>query len=260
MLVDGIPNYHGMIFKITPTGQFHVVYAFDGVHGSIPSSLVRLNNGYLIGTTTWGGIDSHQYHGGGVIFKLAPNGTLSVLHTFDSSNPSGGYWPFGPLAFATDGKIYGTTLVGGSGSGGEDGIIWRITPNGTFEIVHNFFKPEGRHPNGIVQHTNGVLYGQTESGGTYDGDGVMFSFEAGLKPFVALESTFGAPGTRVGIIGSGFTSIRAITFNGVAAQFRVISGTYATATVPANATTGYVKVVTANRTLKSNRIFRVKSQ
>ena len=53
---------------------------------------------------------------------------------------------------------------------------------------------------------------------------------------------------------SGITSV---TFNGKSATFSVVSSTEITATVPAAATTGPVKVVTSTGTLKSNISFRV---
>jgi len=48
-----------------------------------------------------------------------------------------------------------------------------------------------------------------------------------------------------------------VTFNGVAAKFAIVSETEITATVPADATTGYVEVVTPRGTLKSNEKFLV---
>lgn len=53
------------------------------------------------------------------------------------------------------------------------------------------------------------------------------------------------------------TGATSVTFNGTAATFTVVSSSEITATVPAGATTGEVKVTTPSRTLTSNVNFRV---
>jgi uncharacterized repeat protein (TIGR03803 family) len=253
-IIDGVLRLHGSIFKVTRSGRFQTVYVFDGLHGSIPNSLVRADDGYIIGTTGWGGRSTNQYSGGGVIFKLAPSGALTVLHVFDRANPQDGYWPSGILTRSND-DFYGTTLRGGTSD--EDGVIYRFAQDGKFEVIHSFITPDGGNPNGTVRHTNGVLYGLTDAGGI-SGRGVLYRFNAGLKPFVALERTQGSPGTVVGMLGTELSGVTRVTFNGVSAKFEIVSGTYLKATVPAGATTGLIKVVTAKRTLTSDRIFTVR--
>lgn len=67
----------------------------------------------------------------------------------------------------------------------------------------------------------------------------------------------GKAGTKVIILGNGLTGATAVTFNGVAASFSVVSDTEMTATVPTGATTGAVVVTTASGSLDSNVAFRV---
>ena len=69
--------------------------------------------------------------------------------------------------------------------------------------------------------------------------------------------TSGSVGANIIILGNNLTSTTSVTFNGIAAAFQVISNTEITATVPAGATTGEVKVVTPYGTLQSNVAFRV---
>lgn len=59
------------------------------------------------------------------------------------------------------------------------------------------------------------------------------------------------------ILGHGFTGATAGTINGVPANFKVVSDTYLTATVPPSAATGYVTVTTPTGVLTSNVPFRV---
>ena len=54
----------------------------------------------------------------------------------------------------------------------------------------------------LLQHTNGLLYGLSLHGGTYD-SGVFFSLDEGLLPFVHLVSNSGPIGSTVGILGQG---------------------------------------------------------
>jgi large repetitive protein len=48
-----------------------------------------------------------------------------------------------------------------------------------------------------------------------------------------------------------------VSFNGKVAIRKVVAGTYLKATVPSDATTGFVTATTSEGTLKSNKIFRV---
>jgi uncharacterized protein (TIGR03437 family) len=58
-------------------------------------------------------------------------------------------------------------------------------------------------------------------------------------------------------LGNGLTGATAVSFNGTAASFSVVSATEITATVPTGATTGTVSVVTPTVTLNSNPQFVV---
>jgi hypothetical protein len=87
--------------------------------------------------------------------------------------------------------------------------------------------------------------------------GVFYSLKIGLGPFVSLVSTSGRVGKTIEILGQGFRGTTGVSFNGTAATFRVISGTYLTATIPGGATTGFVTVTTPTHNLKSNKKFRV---
>jgi large repetitive protein len=61
----------------------------------------------------------------------------------------------------------------------------------------------------------------------------------------------------VTITGTAFTGATKVLFNGKAATFTVVSSTRITATVPAGATTGRIKVTTPGGTATSKKAFRV---
>jgi uncharacterized repeat protein (TIGR03803 family) len=163
---------------------------------------------------------------------------------------------------ATDGDFYGTASAGGSlVCSGGCGTIFRITSQGSFSVLYDFDSTSGASPAvTLIQHTNGILYGDAQNGGSAcssPGCGVFFSLNLGLKPFVSLVFNSGRIGKSVDILGQGFKGTTAVSFNGTAAIFKVVSNTYLTATVPAGATTGFVTVTTPRGTLTSNRKFRV---
>jgi uncharacterized repeat protein (TIGR03803 family) len=162
------------------------------------------------------------------------------------------------LIQATDGNFYGTTSAGGSVGGGT---IFKITSTGTLTTIYNFCTQtacaDGEGPYaGLIQGTNGDFYGTTEEGGT-SGAGVVFSLSTGLGAFVETQPTSGAVGQAVKILGTNLTGATAVTFNGTAATFTVVSSTEITTTVPTGATTGRVRVKTPGGNLASNTAFRV---
>ena len=65
-------------------------------------------------------------------------------------------------------------------------------------------------------------------------------------------------GKTIEVLGQGFTGTTAVSFNGTAATFTVVSDTFLKATVPSGATTGYVTVTSPGGALKSNKQFIVK--
>jgi hypothetical protein len=131
--------------------------------------------------------------------------------------------------------------------------------------LHSFDRTDGELPyGGLVQATDGNLYGTTEAGGiNYNiscggtGCGTVFSLSVGLSPFVKTIPTTRKVGAQVIILGNNLTGTTAVTFNGTAAAFTVISDTAINTTVPAGATTGFVTVTAPTGVLTSNQKFRV---
>jgi uncharacterized repeat protein (TIGR03803 family) len=164
---------------------------------------------------------------------------------------------------ATDGNLYGTTSAVTATTSVEYGCgtIFRVSITGTLRHVYTLphDKSLGCTPLvPLVQHTNGLLYGDTiiAGSGTPAG-GVFFSVNANLPPFVSLLPYAGKVGASIEFLGQGFTSNSTVSFNGSAATRTLLSGTYLTAIVPSGAGTGLVTLTTSSGTLKSNKIFRV---
>jgi len=183
----GGANNLGTVFKITPGGTLTTIYTFDGTQGAYPSgTLVQGSDGNFYGT------EGHS----GTIFKITPAGALSTLAVI-------GQFPYAGLVQAGDGNFYGTTYVGGTNDGyfcqnNGCGSLFRMTPSsGTVTALYNFCSEpncaDGFFPlAGLVQGTDGKLYGVTIGGGTVGGCGgntcgTVFSFGPVVAPPVPLS-------------------------------------------------------------------------
>jgi uncharacterized repeat protein (TIGR03803 family) len=216
---------------------------------------VQASDGNFYGTTYGGGANNF-----GTVFKMAPDGTTTVIHNFNFS-PDGGR-PTAGLVQATDGNFYGATSDGGTLG---FATLYKITPGGTYTVLYTFDQTTGAYPLvTLTQHTNGTLYGDTQKGGTGPNNcgaqcsGVFYSLSGGLGPFVSLVTRAAKVGKTIGILGQGFTGTTGVSFGGTsAATFKVVSATYLTATVPVGAHNGAVRVTTPGGTLASNKDFLV---
>ncbi|MGA3091414.1 MAG: choice-of-anchor tandem repeat GloVer-containing protein [Terriglobales bacterium] len=257
---DGVNDGYGTIFKITLAGALTTIYSFPGYTQS-SSALVEGADGNFYGTTSTGG--SGTYGAEGTFFTVTSGGALKTLYSFcnllscaDGSLPQNIY-------LATDGNFYGITESGGATN---EGTIFQITPGGTLATLHSFDGADGFGPGfagTLMQDTNGTLYGTMQSGGagypscTGSCVGTVFSLSMGLGPFVQTVPTSGKVKAAVKILGTHLKGATSVTFNGIAATFKVVSSSEITTTVPEGATSGEVQVVTPSGTLKSNASFQV---
>jgi uncharacterized repeat protein (TIGR03803 family) len=246
---DGGKYGDGTVFKITSV-EDQVIFNFDPHAPAGNAPLIQAADGDLYGTTGTGG-DYRQ----GIVFKLTPKGSVTALHNFpDPGYPHDGIGPYAGLVQATDGNFYGVTQQGGTTG---YGVIFAITATGDYSVLHNFDLTTGSNPDCTpMQHTNGKIYGMTAGGGT-DSMGVVYALDLGLPPFVRFLPAIGTVGETIEFLGQGFTGTTAVSFNGTAASFTVVSDTYLTAIVPTGATSGTVTVTTPGGVLNSNQAFRV---
>jgi uncharacterized repeat protein (TIGR03803 family) len=157
----------GSVFRITPAGTETVLYSFaGGADGANPeASLIADKAGNFYGTTTAGGGTGCGGSGCGTVFKLAPDGTETVLHAF--AGGSDGAVPIANLYADKKGNLYGTTDQGGGGNCSSGcGIVFKLASDGTETVLHAFdgmdgYKPEG----GLIADKKGSLYGTTYYGG-----------------------------------------------------------------------------------------------
>lgn len=202
---------------------------------------------------------------------VVPNFAVLGDKTVIVSTPLGGtVQSFLPLrVFATTGPIItsfsptqgpvGTVVtIDGVNLGTVNSVrIGDVTlPNNTFTIVSSTrltaIVPPGATSGAFVGVTN------TTTGTISDN-----TFAVTVTPAPAISSftpSSGPVGTIVTITGTNFTGATAVSFNNVnASSFTVNSATQITATVPASATTGAIRVVTAGGAATSTSNFAVSS-
>ena len=254
--------YDGTIFKITPNGTLTTLYSFNcsksgcAMGGQPHAGLTLASNGELYGTTMVGGKPAPFT--GGTVFAITTGDMLTTLNSFcNSAGCPQGDSVQAPLIQGSDGNLYGTSTVNGTSNGGA---VFSVTPNGALATVYSFcfgkqctggYYPDG----GLVQATNGDFYGTTSRGGTHFA-GTIFRLSTGLKPFVTARPAFGKAGAPVRIQGTNLTGATRVTFNGVAADFTVVSASLIITAVPSGATPGRFQVVIPSGTLSSNAAFQ----
>jgi|HubBroStandDraft_4_1064222.scaffolds.fasta_scaffold49999_2 uncharacterized repeat protein (TIGR03803 family) len=162
----------GTVFKVTSAGTFTLLHTFlagtnkNYPNGNLPGNIIQGPDGKLYGDTLFGGVDGcNGYCGYGLLYRINTNGTgFQILHKFCSqancADGNAGYF----LAKGTDGKIYGTTYYGGTGSAGT---IFQITPStGAYKVVFNFeFSTSGENPGALVAGPDGTFYGLSAGSG-----------------------------------------------------------------------------------------------
>jgi uncharacterized repeat protein (TIGR03803 family) len=138
-------------------------------------TFIQAADGYMYGTSEAGGNDSY-----GNIFKFSvanpQNVTQIASFCAASSSCLLSALPSGALIQGTDGNFYGTTAEGGTN---DDGAVYRVTSAGTLTTLYSFCNEaacaDGYKPvAGLVQGSDGNLYGTTEFGGTCYDCGTIF--------------------------------------------------------------------------------------
>lgn len=161
------------IFRITPEGIITTLHRFTGgSDGSISSPLLFCNDGYFYGLTPNGGNYDH-----GTLFRMSCDGTLTTIYHF-TTGTVGSKWPLNRLVLGSDGNFYGTIPYD---QWYYHGSVFRVTPSGVFTTLYTFTgDTDGNDPQGLIQYTDGYLYGTTYSGGLpLHEDGTIFMITTG---------------------------------------------------------------------------------
>jgi uncharacterized repeat protein (TIGR03803 family) len=201
---------YGAVIKITPkTGAESAIYSFTGgSDGAFPTGIIMDRAGNIYGTASAGGSASCAGYAGpgcGTVFKLAPDGTLTVLYSFQGS-PADGNLPNAAVIMDMNGNLFGTTAAGGSGACNFLGVTGRGTvfeiPAHSNETVLYSFQggtADGAAPlAAVIADAGGNLYGTTLAGGNVAGTGPCNNYgDAGCGTAFELSPQGGAWSERV---------------------------------------------------------------
>jgi uncharacterized repeat protein (TIGR03803 family) len=169
----------GTVFAIyRRSGAKTIVHTFNGgLDGFSPDAgLIKLN-GLLYGTTDSGGGESCGGSGCGTVYSIDPgSGKESVVYSFkfdgDGNSP-------GDALIAVGGKLYGTTLGGGSSSCGC-GTVFAVDPaSGAETVLYSLTGgTDGAWPYAGLVNVSGTLYGTTCCGGGNSNTGTVFAVDS----------------------------------------------------------------------------------
>ena len=221
----------GVIFRITPSGKFTALHNLAGSDGCFPTAppVLGKNANTMYGVTTCstaytittsgkftllstllsfdpmaplvlatdGNFYSTGFGGGngqGLIYKLSSSGSVTTIHTLNSSTDGGN--PVGPLVQGSDGNLYGTTSNYGAAAN-PAGTVFKVALSGkNFTTLKNFDSQssDGAAPYaGLVAGNDGNFYGAAlpSSGAPY---GTIFKITrtGTFKVLYTFDDTHGA--------------------------------------------------------------------
>jgi len=154
MANGGPAGAHGVVFKVTPSGQYTVLHAFaaDGTEGTVlDNGLVMGADGALYGVASCGGA-TYPWACGGTFFRIRTDGTqFSVRYNFPPGADGQAATPQARLAKGADGNFYGIAASYYSGSTPGYGALYRITPAGVATTLTGFTDGHLEAPTGTPQ-------------------------------------------------------------------------------------------------------------
>jgi len=214
----------GTVYRLSPTGDFAVIYRFAAAtssnadfnpinnDGAYPEAeLIEGQDGLLYGVASAGG----QF-GTGAVFRLRRDGSdFQRLHEFAADTDTttvglirtvDGAAPRGKLVQGADGMLFGTASVGGDNG---RGTVFRIAPDGSaFTVLYHFSATTADATTGLLENADGAVpvagltaggdgffYGVTSAGGT-EGRGVIFRISPDGATFQVLHNFDGPNGSR----------------------------------------------------------------
>jgi uncharacterized repeat protein (TIGR03803 family) len=162
--------------------------------GIMPSAGLTLgSDGNFYGTASFAGSN-----GSGTVFKMTPQGGMTLLHGFEGTD---GWLVEAPVVEGSDGNFYGTTVSGGASissleSSAGFGTIYKVSSNGCFTSLYSF--TNGVDGSGIyaplVEGDDGDFYGTAARGGTGN-HGTIFKISPEGSFFSLYSFTNGYDGT-----------------------------------------------------------------
>ena len=152
-------------------------------------------NARAAGATLMQATDGNFYMGGfpgaygqGAIYRVTPSAEFEVLYSFCAQRGCpDGKAPLTPI-LGSDGNFYGVTEGGGNRVGG--GTVYKLTLGGELTTLYTFCItvdcPDGAQPIGVIQASDGNLYGVTFGAGLQNA-GTLFRVNPTTAEFKVLH-------------------------------------------------------------------------
>jgi len=117
-VLPGGKEGEGVAFRLGADEAFATLYTFPGgaAGGGPLVGVVCDTAGNLYGTAPSGGQPGCGGSGCGILFRVSPSGTETVLHSFTGGSDGG--LPYFGVTLDPSGNLYRTTSAGGAGQGG----------------------------------------------------------------------------------------------------------------------------------------------
>ena len=186
----------GGIYELTTSGTLTLLYSFGGPTPlQEPVALVQAPNGTFYGSTRVGAGPGGAAFDGSIFSAQISGGSATVSTIYSYPGGITAYYYATALVPGTDGNIYGIESFGG------DTKIFRLTPSGTYTVLHTLSAAtDGYAAETLVLGADGNFYGLTSSGGA-NGGGTLFKVTpAGaytvLYNFPVGGGTFGSAGAQ----------------------------------------------------------------
>lgn len=163
----GGSQIQALIFKLTPGGQYTVLFTFSISSNDTPDSgLVEAPDGTLWGTASGGDGNTSDI---GFVYKISKDGTgFQNVHSF-ARTASTEFRFHESLMVGKDGNIYGASFGGGFVSNAAGcpygcGTVYRIVPaTGAYTLLQELRGTNGSGPSRMTQASDGNLYGVTQT-------------------------------------------------------------------------------------------------
>jgi uncharacterized repeat protein (TIGR03803 family) len=165
----------GVVYRLSPAGDFHVVHQFGGSYyePAHPRAGLTLGiDGKLYGTTETGGFP----RGRGSVFRIGTDSAIQYLHSFNPDDYRDGFGHIAALVQGADGQFYGTTTSGAVGLG----TLYRVSDFGYYTHLRDFVPAIGAvDPRArLIKTSDGRLLGTTLQGGAH-GKGTVYQVSGG---------------------------------------------------------------------------------
>ncbi len=201
---NGGPGEDGIIFSLTPIGQYQIVYSF----GALATGPSRLVTGYqppkdptgplaAVGSVIYGTTKSGGFYNGGTLYSYnTATGSLQILHNF------GGYGSASPNGVSTDGTVVvGSITTAGAPANTGGLFLYNIASRKYSLESFNVSQMQNSMPAGPPVPLNSSTWaGVTTAGGMY-GAGTVYTFtpQNGQFSYVHSFTGVGADQSPVGV-------------------------------------------------------------